>query len=98
MGIVVDVVVDLVHLLRLLALPHVVDLVHLPRLLLLALPHVVEVDIYPSPQQIHHVLDLLQVPTNCPQMARCPTGARGEKIHSLLQVNIGHVREYQLLL
>ena len=84
--ILVDVVVSLILLLRLL------------RQVTVHVPHVVKVDINPRPHQIHHVLNLLKVPTDSPEMARCPTGSRGEKIHCLLQVNIGHVGEYQLLL
>lgn len=64
--------------------------------LIIPLPHVVKIDLYPSPQEIHHVLDLLQVPAHTPQVPRVTTGARGQQFHSLLQVNIRHVREYQL--
>ena len=58
-----------------------------------------QVDLDSSDQDVHHVLDLLEVTTDLAEVTppRPLTAATREKVHGLLQVNIGHVGKYQLL-
>ena len=57
-----------------------------------------QADVYPRHEEVHDVLDLLEVPADPPQLSGPVAGAGGEDVDHLLQVDTGHVREYQHLL